>query len=151
MDDPRDSRSDSSPDTELIGRIRTFLLAVLIVGSVGAGLELLLLGHFEEITQVAPLVLLSGGLIVTTWHAVRPGAGSVRALAWLMMLFVVSGAIGIGLHYWGNLEFEREMYPSMAGLELVSKTLTGATPVLAPATMALLGAVGLAAVYGVKK
>ena len=50
------------------------------------------------------------------------------------------------LHYQGNTAFELEMYPDMAGLELVQKTLTGATPVLAPGSMALLGLVGLAAV-----
>ena len=64
-----------------------------------------------------------------------------------MMLFVGSGVLGVGLHYRGNHEFEREMYPTMAGMELVRNTLTGATPVLAPGSMALLGLVGLAAVH----
>lgn len=36
----------------------------------------------------------------------------------------------------------------MSGLELVRETLTGATPVLAPGSMILLGLVGLAAVHG---
>ena len=49
-----------------------------------------------------------------------------------MALFVLSGGIGVALHYRGNVEFELEMYPSLSGLELVRKTLTGATPVLAP-------------------
>ena len=40
------------------------------------------------------------------------------------------------------------MYPSMAGMKLVRDTLTGATPVLAPGSMALLRLVGLAAVHG---
>jgi hypothetical protein len=40
------------------------------------------------------------------------------------------------------------MYPAMAGVELVRKTLSGATRVLAPGSMALLGLVGLAAVHG---
>jgi hypothetical protein len=64
-----------------------------------------------------------------------------------MLLFVVSGGVGAGLHYDGNVEFELEMYPSMTGLELVGKTLTGATPVLAPGTMVLLGLVGIAVTY----
>jgi hypothetical protein len=35
----------------------------------------------------------------------------------------------------------------MMGFELVRNTLTGATPVLAPGSMSLLGLVGLAQVY----
>jgi hypothetical protein len=45
------------------------------------------------------------------------------------------------------VEFELEMYPSMRGFELVAKTMTGATPVLAPGTMALLGLIGLSYTY----
>ena len=60
-----------------------------------------------------------------------------------MACFVASGVLGVGLHYRGNVEFERELYPALAGMELVRKTLTGATPVLAPGSMALLGLVGL--------
>jgi hypothetical protein len=64
-----------------------------------------------------------------------------------MGLFVLSGGIGVVLHYQGNVAFELEMYPTLSGMELVSRTLTGATPVLAPGSMTLLGLVGLAATY----
>jgi hypothetical protein len=64
-----------------------------------------------------------------------------------MVLFIVTGGIGVGLHYDGNVEFELEMAPDAQGLELISRTLTGATPVLAPGMMTLLGLVGLAVVY----
>jgi hypothetical protein len=61
-----------------------------------------------------------------------------------MVVFVASGLIGVVLHYKGNEAFELEMSPSRAGLSLMSKTLTGATPVFAPGSMCLLGIVGLA-------
>lgn len=128
-------------------RIRRFLLAILLVGVVGMGTELLLLGHVDGALQLAPVVLLAIGLLVGVWHAVAPRAASVRALQATMGLFVLSGAIGVGLHYEGNAEFELEMYPSLRGVELIGKTLTGATPVLAPATMSLLGLIGLAHTY----
>jgi hypothetical protein len=64
-----------------------------------------------------------------------------------MVLFVASGVVGVVLHYQGNQAFELEMSPSRAGLSLITKTLTGATPVLAPGSMALLGLVGLAFTY----
>ena len=137
-------------DTRVLVRIRKLLLALLGAGSASTGLELLLLGHFEESTQIAPLVLLAGGIAIAAWHLVSPRA-SVTALRGLMLLFVASGGVGIALHYRGNVEFELEMYPSMAGMELVGKTLTGATPVFAPGAMALLGAIGLVASYGIRK
>ena len=131
----------------VVTRIRRLLLLTLAFGTVGMGLELLLLGHFESASQVVPLVLLGASVLVLAWHVAAPGRGSVRALQATMMSFIISGGIGIGLHYDGNVEFELEMYPAMRGLELIGNTLTGATPVFAPGTMALLGLVGLAVVY----
>ena len=144
-------RSDLIIDDHIVlARVRKLLLSLLAVGALGTGLELLLIGHFEEITQIVPLALLAAGLAAAAWHLASARA-SVAALRWLMVLFVVSGGVGIVLHYRGNAEFELEMYPSMAGTELIGKTLTGATPVFAPGTMALLGGLGLVASYRVRK
>ena len=137
-------------DGRMLARVRQLLLALLAAGSFGTGVELLLLGHFEELTQIVPLVLLGGGLAAASWHLTYAGA-NVAMLRWLMVLFVASGGVGVVLHYRGNVEFEHEMYPALAGMELIRKTLTGATPVFAPGTMALLGGIGLLASYGVRK
>jgi hypothetical protein len=134
-------------ETGTIRRVRTMLLATLLVGMAGTTAELLLIGHVEGISQRIPLSLLTAGLAVAAWHAWRPRALTTRLLQSLMIAFVAGGALGVGLHYDGNVEFEREMYPDMAGVELVRNTLTGATPVLAPGSMTLLGLVGLAHVY----
>jgi hypothetical protein len=61
-----------------------------------------------------------------------------------MLVFVLAGMLGVYLHYSGNREFELEMYPTMSGMELFRKTMTGATPALAPGTMIQLAFVGLA-------
>jgi hypothetical protein len=135
-------------DRQTLATLRRFLLATLIAGIVGMGVELLFIGHIEGALQLVPIGLLPSGLIVLLWHVATPGDRSARMVRLLMALFVASGALGVALHYRGNQEFEREMYPSMAGMELVRHTLTGATPVLAPGSMALLGLVGLAAVHG---
>lgn len=127
--------------------IRRLVLLILIVGVGGMGTELLLLGHVDGALQIAPVVLLGVGLLTLVWHAVAPGAASVRAVQATMALLVISGALGVVLHYRGNVEFELEMYPSLSGLELVGKTLTGATPVLAPGSMTMLGLVGLVHTY----
>lgn len=128
-------------------RIGAFLLATLVVGIVGMSSELLLIGHAESVQQKIPLVLLALGAVTVGWHVVAPRAATVRAVQAAMALVVVSGAVGVWLHYRGNVEFELEMYPSMGGLELVQKTLTGATPVLAPGSMTLLGLIRLTHSY----
>ena len=128
-------------------RIRTLLLVTLTVGMIGMSAELLLIGHRETVQQQIPLMLLALGVVTAAWHAVAPRAVTVRTLQITMLLFVASGVLGVTLHYRGNVEFELEMYPAMGGLELVQKTLTGATPVLAPGSMTLLGLIGLTHTY----
>ncbi|MGQ0538290.1 MAG: hypothetical protein ACT4R6_05035 [Gemmatimonadaceae bacterium] len=119
------------------------MLAVLSLGIVGTGVELLLLEHTEDVWQWVPLGLFAVALVVIAWHIVRASRSSVRALQAVMLLFVVSGLVGLWLHYRGNVEFEREMYPSLAGWQLFKQAMMGATPSLAPGTMVQLGLIGL--------
>jgi hypothetical protein len=134
-------------DTSVLATLRTILIWTFIAGAAGTIVELLLIGHDESAAQFVPLVLLATGIVVGLAIVIAPATTSVRALKWLMVLFLASGVLGVGLHYQGNEEFELERQPSASGLALVSKTLRGATPVLAPGSMSLLGAVGLAFVY----
>ena len=118
-----------------------------MLGCVGTLVELLLIGHDESAAQFVPLVLLGLGIVVGVIAHLMPSVVSLRALQALMLAFLVSGLIGVGLHYRGNQEFELERQPNAAGFPLFSKTVTGATPVLAPGSMSLLGVVGLALTY----
>jgi hypothetical protein len=136
--------SPSSSDEPTLRAIRRLLAVALLLGMVGTAAELLLIGHYEAATQYAPLVLLAIGFVLATWHLAAPAAAVVFALRLVMWLFIASGGVGVVLHANGNQEFEREIYPTLAGSELVWKTLTGATPVLAPGSMTLLGLIGLA-------
>lgn len=138
---------DSAVESRTLARVRAILMATLVLGILGTGTELLLLEHTEGWQQLLPLVLLGGGLLACVWHGLRPAAGTVRLLQGMMWLFIIGGALGVLLHYKGNVEFELEMYPGMAGMELFGSTMTGATPVLAPGTMLLLGLIGLAHAY----
>jgi hypothetical protein len=130
-----------------LARLRAILLGALTFGTAGMTAELLLLGHVDSPSQWLPVVLLGATVPLLAWHAAAPSRLTVRALQATMIVFVVTGGVGIGLHYDGNVEFELEMSPDARGLDLVTRTLTGATPVLAPGTMTLLGLVGLAMVY----
>ena len=126
------------------GAIRRLLLSTLVVGILGTAAELLLLGHVEGWQQLMPVALLALSAVVLVVRAARRTWATKALFLITMWLFLMSGAVGVALHFQGNAEFEREMYPEMKGIELVQKTMTGATPVLAPGTMALLGLVGIA-------
>ena len=112
-------------------------MAILLMGLLGTGVELLLLEHTEGFWQWVPLLLIAIGLIVLSWGLLYPGRRNIRLLQGTMILFVLSGLVGLVLHYQGNAEFELEMYPSLKGLELFWEAIRGATPTLAPGTMLL--------------
>jgi len=139
---------DGSPrEFETLASIRKLLLGALAIGVVGISGELILLRHIDEPAQWIPLVALGAAVPILIWHAIAPRAASVRTLQALMFAFVILGVAGVGLHYDGNVEFERELHPGERGWEFVRKTVAGATPVLAPGSMVLLGLVGLAHAY----
>jgi hypothetical protein len=127
--------------------VRRILLATLLLGLVGTGVELLLLEHFEDWRQLIPLGLIACALLVLAWHGVQRGAAPVQVLQVLMLIFVLAGVLGLTLHYQGNAEFELEMYPERSGMELFREAMMGATPALAPGTMIQLALIGLAYTY----
>lgn len=122
---------------------RRLALWLLLVGIAGVGLELVLLEHYEDPWQWTPLALLAIGLVVGGALVARPAPATVQALRALMASYVLAGGVGVYLHLKSNLEFERELRPSMAGTELMIETLRGAMPALAPGAMAQLGLLGL--------
>ena len=128
-------------------RLRRFLTGVVMVGVVGMAAELLLIGHTDGWYQFVPVVLLTAMAVALAWRLARPRRLTVWVVRTLMVSSVASGVAGVVLHYRGNEAFELEMYPTLSGTALVFETITGATPVLAPGSMALLGLVGLAAMY----
>jgi hypothetical protein len=136
-----------SRESETLASIRQLLLAALAVGVIGTTGELILLRHVDKPAQWIPLVFLVAALPILIWHASSPGAASVRTLQALMLTFIGLGVVGVGLHYDGNVEFQRELNPNERGWTFIRKTVAGATPVLAPGSMVLLGLVGLAHAY----
>ena len=131
----------SSSDT--LDRLRRALLLILAASLFGVLVELLLLEHFEDPPQYIPLGLIVVSLIVIGWHVVSKSRASVQVLRALMLCAFVAGPVGVLLHFRGNREFELEMTPALGGLELIKAAIIGATPLLAPGTMSLLGVIGL--------
>lgn len=124
--------------------LRKLLLITLLVSLVGTLIELLLLEHFDDAWQWAPIVLLAASLLTLAWHGLERGPSSLNVLRGLMVLCMAGGLVGLLLHYKGNVEFELEMYPDLSGWKLFKDAMMGATPALAPGAMMQIGLVGLA-------
>jgi hypothetical protein len=133
---------------DALSAIRRFLLAILVLGLVGSGAELLLLAHYEDSAQLVPLFFIGLTLVAIAAHVTIGGAGSVLLLRVMMGFLLAAGALGVMLHYRGSMEFQLEMDPTLSGLELLSKVLQAkAPPTLAPGVMAQLGLIGLVYTY----
>lgn len=136
------------PESRTLTMIRRSLLALLAAGLVGTEIELLLISHFEDPWQLVPIVVIALACVLLMWHGVNGDRASVRALQFAMALMIASGAVGIVLHYRGNLQFQLEMDPSQKGWSLFLKVIRAkAPPALAPALMTQLGLLGLASTY----
>ena len=138
---------DSTPEQPALATLRRILFGVMLAGILGLAAELLLLEHFEGVWQWVPLVALAAGLATGAAVGLRPARGSILAFRAVMVSFVVAGAAGMYLHLAGNVEFERESDPAIGGGALIWEALRGATPSLAPGSLAQLGLLGLALTY----
>ena len=145
VDAPAGTPSDSEPAA--LAALRRILLAVVLVGIAGLGAELFLLEHYDGVWQWVPIVALAAGLALTVAVGVRPGRAVLLAFRAVMVAFVVAGAVGVYLHLDGNAEFERESDAAIRGTALLWEALRGATPSLAPGSLAQLGLIGLALAY----
>ena len=124
--------------------LRQMILALIIVGMLGLGVELLLLEHFDAWQQWLPLALLAIGVPVAAVAGYRESPGAIKTFGILMAIYVLTGLLGLYFHLEGNIEFALERDPSLHGIRLIWKALSGATPVLAAGALVQLGLLGLA-------
>ena len=114
----------------------------------GTAADLVLVEHYEDAWQFAPFALLAAAGVAGTWCLAAPGRASIVFFRAALTLLLAGGLVGLWLHYQGNVEFEREVSPSLSGLQLFWQAVKGASPPsLAPATLIHLGLLGLAATY----
>jgi hypothetical protein len=124
---------------------RRVLLGILLLGVIGISIELLLLNHIEDASQWIPLALCVATLVSSAVVVAKPTPATVRLFQLVMLLMIVSGAVGIYLHYAATSEFQLEMDPTLTGLALFKKAIVAkAPPALAPGAMTQLGLIGLA-------
>lgn len=134
-------------DRDPLGIVRTMLLGIFLLGVAGLTLELALLEHYDDAWQWTPFTLFGVSLLVLGWYGVARSGAAIKAFRAVMVLFLAAGALGIFLHYDGNVEFEKEMSPEVTGWPLFWEAARGATPALAPGAMVQLALIGLAFTY----
>lgn len=133
---------------ETLSRLRTALLALTGLGIGGMAIELLLLAHYEDATQVIPLAAAGAALVAVIWTLLRPGPPAVRTLQVVMLAFVAAGIVGVTMHVEANAAAHREADPALAGRAPVQRVVTTPEPpVMAPLLMVYLGLLGLLYTY----
>jgi hypothetical protein len=137
----------ATTESQTVAFIRRALFWILVLGLVGTEVELFLLKHTDGAQQLIPIVLLGVAIAVVAWHGLARNGVSVRAQTVVMAAVTLAGALGVILHFRGNLAFELEQTPDLSGAKLFWMVITGATPTLAPGAMLQLGLIGLAYAY----
>jgi hypothetical protein len=123
--------------------VRASLLGIVLFGLVGMIVELVFLRHTEGALEILPIALMLAALAVLIWNALRKTEVSRGILLTIMAGLVVSGLVGVWLHYDANVGYERDSNPGAATEEVYRKAVMGATPTLAPGAMIELGLIGM--------
>jgi hypothetical protein len=140
--------SEPTRGAATLRRIRGALLVLVALGSAGMVTELVLINHLEDSKQLIPIVLGGLGIATLAWTAIRGSIPAIRSLQLVMLLYIAAGVIGMALHYQANAEFQREMDPQIAGINLFWKVVEAtAPPALSPGMMVQLGLLGLVYTY----
>lgn len=132
---------------QILSRIRQFLLIISAGVFVMTVAELFFLAHWSETIQLLPFLLSGFGLIVLAVAYFRPSAMTIQVLRWSMVVIGLCSLIGIYEHMHNNLSFQKEIQPNASTQELITATLEGANPVLAPGILMLGAAIGWTAAY----
>lgn len=126
----------------LDAKITRLILIAIVFMSVGLSIELYLLEHYEGILQFIPIICVSLGLILSL-ILFKFRNTTIQILFHIsLILMVASGLAGIFLHLKANYEFEKEIRPSINGIDLFMESLSGALPSLAPGSLILLALIG---------
>lgn len=134
-------------DTVRLRRLRRTVLGLIALGLIGLAVDLTLLAHDEDFKQYVPFIVIGLSVGALAWHLVRPGGASRQAVQAAMIVTIITGPVGVVLHYRANMEFQLDIDPSLGGVALAEKVLTAkAPPALAPVNMSLLGLIGFVAV-----
>jgi peptidoglycan/LPS O-acetylase OafA/YrhL len=115
-------------ESEPVRTLRRAMLGLVVLGTIGLCVELIVLEHYADWNQLIPLAVSCLGLLAGLWTLLVPGLAAVRAWQFTMLLFIGTGITGITMHF-----------------DLRSETVN--PPLLAPALFVQLGLLGLLYTY----
>ncbi len=119
-------------------KIETLILATYTSMLVGTTLELVLLNHFEDTLQLIPIIGVGICLFLLLVVALTKLGIFIKINSIILPLIALIGLYGVYLHFGVNMEFEQEMRPNADYMFWLKSALTGAIPVLAPASLVVL-------------
>ena len=131
----------------LVNRYRTFLLLVAGFSCIFTIVELWLEEHTGDAPQLIPFFLCGFGAAAIAAVLVRPRRTTVKLLRIVMGVMLFGSLFGLFEHVEHNLEFAKEIRPNATFSVLLSDTLHGANPLLAPGILALAAVLAIAATY----
>jgi hypothetical protein len=131
----------------ILAQLRQFLLVISAGVFVMTVSELIFLSHWTETIQFLPFALSGLGLITLALTYFRPSRETVSATRGSMIVIAICSFIGFYEHLANNFAFRMEIQPNATAWDLISGTLSGASPVLAPGILLLGAVIGLAAIY----
>jgi hypothetical protein len=130
---------------QLLERGRRSLLLIAAAMCVITPIELILSEHYGEPLQMIPFILCGLGLLAVGAVWFHPARLTIWGLRGAMALLGLGSALGIALHGWGNFEFAQEIQRNASFGDLISGTLVGGNPLLAPGILLLAALLALLA------
>jgi hypothetical protein len=128
-------------------RLNRFLFILAAGMFIGTIAELLAAKHYEDTIQFVPFVLCGLGLLALGALKVRPNRTVIIAIRGLMFVIAAGSLFGVYEHVTGNLEFVHEVRRNADRMTVMTDTLQGGAPVLAPSVLAIGAIITLAASY----
>jgi len=123
-------------------RLKKVLVLALLFMMIGSLLELYLLDHYEDSWQLIPILSVGTTLVTLLILFFKKTTKVVNLFKAVLILTALSGVYGVYLHLQSNFEFEQDMKPTASFWQLITDSLSGALPTLAPMSLVVLACIG---------
>jgi len=123
-------------------RLKKVLVLALLFMMIGTLLELYLLDHYEDSWQLIPILSVGTTLVTLLILFFKKTTKVVNLFKAVLILTALSGVYGVYLHLQSNFEFEQDMKPTASFWQLITDSLSGALPTLAPMSLVVLACIG---------
>ena len=123
-------------------RLKKVLVLALLFMMIGSLLELYLLDHYEDSWQLIPILSVGTTLVTLLILFFKKTTKVVNLFKAVLILTALSGVYGVYLHLQSNFQFEQDMKPTASFWQLITDSLSGALPTLAPMSLVVLACIG---------